>query len=198
MCITEQTILSNEPDRRNSPFTKSLAKLTPLLSTISWRQGDSQQTRLRLWNNATPRVQLFIWLLVKGRIQCGSNLFRKNIVDAPGCVICVAPQETPEHIVFDCHFAVDFWEAVGLQIPQGQRTQNLQMITSVPQVQFSSFVALCCWQLWKRRNGVVFRNEALSLRQLALSCKAEAKLWRARMQGRRKRYLLNGVGCLIR
>jgi hypothetical protein len=44
------------------------------------------------------------------------------------------------------------------------------------------FLALCCWQLWKRRNGVVFRSEALTLQQLLNECKKDANLWRSRLK----------------
>ncbi|KAF8718900.1 hypothetical protein HU200_025217 [Digitaria exilis] len=30
---------------------------------------------------------------------------------------------------------------------------------------FDTFVLLCCWQLWKRRNGAVLRNETLTMAQ---------------------------------
>jgi hypothetical protein len=40
---------------------------------------------------------------------------------------------------------------------------TLQYI-SVPALQHSSFFALCCWQLWKRRNAFILCNEVLSLR----------------------------------
>jgi hypothetical protein len=35
-------------------------------------------------------------------------------------------------------------------------------ISAVPQQQHSMFVALCCWQLWKRRNDAIFHDEMLS------------------------------------
>ncbi|KAF8642174.1 hypothetical protein HU200_067437 [Digitaria exilis] len=42
---------------------------------------------------------------------------------------------------------------------------------------------LCCWQLWKRRNGMVFRQETLSLPQLLLQCKQDARAWSCRLPG---------------
>jgi hypothetical protein len=51
----------------------------------------------------------------------------------------------------------------------------------VPKKFFSTFVALCCWQLWKRRNGVIFRSESATLRQVLATCMADAQLWKLRL-----------------
>lgn len=143
-----------------------------------------------IWqNSAPPRVQMFIWLLIRGRIQCRRNLFLKKIVDSPSCLACGATEECPDHIVFHCPIAAQFWSSIGVPCNPDQRVnnlQNLQKPSSIPNDQSNAFIALCCWQLWKRRNGVVFRDERLSLRNLLLACRAEASLWRARMPKKSK------------
>lgn len=134
-------------------------------------------------------MQLFLWLLIKGRIQCRTNLFTKKIVENAACLICGAQSESPDHIIFHCPIASDFWRSIGLQADQFVHTSNLHClprIRGVPDDQFSAFITLCCWQLWKRRNAFVFRQESLNLRQLLLSCKSEANLWRARMPKKSK------------
>jgi hypothetical protein len=127
---------------------------------------------------------LYVWLIIKGRIQCGSNLHRKRIIDSPACSVCGAAQETPDHLFFQCPFAVQFWSGLGFQSVQNLQTSNLHCIRklpSFPEDQYSAFISMCCWQLWKRRNRVVFRDEHQSIRNLLLSCKSEAIQWRARM-----------------
>jgi hypothetical protein len=127
---------------------------------------------------------LYVWLIIKGRIQCGSNLHRKRIIDSPACSVCGAAQETPDHLFFQCPFAVQFWSGLGFQSVQNLQTSNLHCIPklpSFPEDQYSAFISMCCWQLWKRRNRVVFRDEHQSIRNLLLSCKSEAIQWRARM-----------------
>jgi hypothetical protein len=72
------------------------------------------------------------------------------------------------------------WLSIGFHIPNDMTVQNLHQIerpSNLPQNEFSSFVIQCCWQLWKRRNGFVFRQEAATLNQtLQLIC-AEAASW---------------------
>jgi len=56
-----------------------------------------------IWKTwAPPRVQLFMWLLLQGRIQCRAVLLKKHIVDSATCEICNAADETPEHIIHGC------------------------------------------------------------------------------------------------
>jgi hypothetical protein len=46
--------------------------------------------------------------------------------------------------------------------------------SNIPQQEFGA-----CWQLWKTRNALVFRNERTSTQQLLLACIREAEQWRA-------------------
>jgi hypothetical protein len=101
-----------------------------------------------------------------------------------------APDESPEHIVFNCPIAVQFWDVLGMQASHNNHTNHLHCIEKLPNCpddQYSAFISLCCWKLWKRRNGVVFRNEHQSLRNLLLSCKAESAKWKARMPKKSKK-----------
>ena len=44
-----------------------------------------------------------------------------------------------------------------------------------------SDVTLCCWQLWKRMNGVVFRSENATIRNTLAACSGDVDLWKARL-----------------
>jgi hypothetical protein len=37
-------------------------------------------------------------------------------VDSPICEICQCEDETPEHIIFGCHFAAAFWARLGIAL----------------------------------------------------------------------------------
>ncbi|KAG0514755.1 hypothetical protein BDA96_10G220700 [Sorghum bicolor] len=66
-----------------------------------------------------------------------------------------------------------------------EQIQRCIMLTAPPHApakHFATFIALSCWMLWKRRNGVVFRNETTSVNQfLSSSSISEAKLWKYRL-----------------
>lgn len=161
--LVHETTLSDQPDKRLSPFSRTPDKLdTSTIYRLLRAKGQPKDPASTfIWKNTAP---LFVWLLIKGRIQCRSNLYHKKIVDSPACSVCGATEETPDHIIFHCPIAVQFWSAIGLQANQNLQTKHLhciQKLPNFPEDQYSAFITLCCWQLWKRRNGVVFRNEHL-------------------------------------
>jgi len=68
-------------------------------------------------------------------------------------------------------------------------TQSLHTISTnggISTEEFSAFIALGCWQLWKARNAKVFRQESTSVDQLITKCKIAAEQWRFRLPRKRK------------
>ncbi|GJN02602.1 hypothetical protein PR202_ga19970 [Eleusine coracana subsp. coracana] len=58
-----------------------------------------------VWKCRAPQhVRFFGWLMVQGRIQCKSNLLKKNIVDDDNCDVCGATGKDTNHIMFGCSF----------------------------------------------------------------------------------------------
>jgi hypothetical protein len=138
-----------------------------------------------VWKNkAPPRVRFFAWLLSQGRIQCKTNLIKKRIVDNTVCDVCHAAEETPAHIIFGCTAARQFWDAVQIQTQADWPIQILQEIARpghIPSKHFGTFLMLCCWHIWKRRNNTVFRDDRTTLSATLSSRKSEAALWKARL-----------------
>jgi hypothetical protein len=190
--IVHLTCLNDEPDKRLSQFSRTPDKLdtSTIYRLLKAKGQPNDPASIFIWKNAAPpRVQLFAWLLVKGRIQCKANLYRKKIVDSPACTVCGADQETPDHIILHCPFAAQFWSTLGLQDVHNLQTKNLhcfQKLQNLPADQYSAFIILCCWQLWKRRNEVVFRDVHQNLRTIIISCRSEAFQWKVRMPKKSK------------
>ena len=100
------------------------------------------------------------------------------------CEVCNQADETGEHIVFDCPFAQEFWQQLGFNTNQPNsvdRFIDVQYPPTFPRQLLSTFMALCYWHLWKRRNGVVFREQAATIRQTVRLIEADAKLWERRL-----------------
>ena len=105
---------------------------------------------------APPRVQFFGWLLIHDRVQSKANLHKKKILEDAVCDLCGCTAETTAHMMFGCSVASSFWRAIGVQVPAGFEISSLHEIPKPPQVpcaHFEMLILLCCWQLWKRRNG---------------------------------------------
>lgn len=142
-----------------------------------------------VWKNKPPppppaRVKFFAWLLAQGRIQCKTNLIKKNIVDSAICDICHEEDESPAHVIFGCSSAQRFWDAMGIDTSREWQVNALMAIRrpdQYPANTFNTFLILCCWHIWKWRNNLVFRNEHTTLSGALAACKSEAFLWKARM-----------------
>ncbi|KAJ1262098.1 hypothetical protein BS78_09G081200 [Paspalum vaginatum] len=116
--------------------------------------------------------------------QCRANLFKKHVVDDAAWELCHQGPETTEHF-FECRFAAQFWASLGLQIRAGFRANDLHCISrpaSIPDTEFSSYILLCCWQIWKRRNNHVFRGDTANLQQVVRACREEATSWAYRLR----------------
>ncbi|XP_037419083.1 BTB/POZ and MATH domain-containing protein 1-like [Triticum dicoccoides] len=123
-----------------------------------------------VWGTRAPsRVKFFCWLLVHRRINTRDALLRKTIVDRTGasCPVCSAELETADHLMFGCPFAREFWRAVGCVVITAdtsvERLFALDVRAAVGDACLDTFVLLCCWHLWKHRNGVVFQAMVPSL-----------------------------------
>jgi hypothetical protein len=113
-----------------------------------------------------------------------TNLIKKRIVDNTVCEICNEAEETPEHIIFGCPAARQFWEAVQIHTQADwsiQKLQEIQRPEHLPTKHFGTFLILCCWHIWKRRNNAVFRGDRTSLLATLSACRSEAALWKARL-----------------
>jgi len=116
-----------------------------------------------VWRNrAPPRVQFFAWLLVRDRIQSREHLKRRRALDDATCEICASADETAAHIMFECESAKSFWAALHIDLPLLMTTAMLPTLVPprhMPAGHFDAFLLLCCWQLGKRRNNAVFRQQ---------------------------------------
>jgi hypothetical protein len=69
---------------------------------------------------------------MQGRIQCRTNLLRKNVVDMALCEVCNPEDELAHHIILGCSFAKAFWGSIGVH----------QLPDTISDIH-STFVALC-------------------------------------------------------
>jgi hypothetical protein len=190
--IMMHTELTATTDVRRGAFCLPLGKFDSggLYRLLKSKDGNSVPEAKFVWTSrAPPRVQFFIWLLTQGRIQCRVNLVRKRILDSNICEVCDTHPESADHIIAGCPFASTFWAKLGVILPADtagmvRDLPNINRPAGVPLKHFNTFIALCCWHLWKRRNSVVFRSELATIRQTMLACARDTKLWGLRLPKR--------------
>ena len=67
--------------------------------------------RKRLWDNKTlPKIDLFSWTLVHGRILARENLERRGFVGPFQFPLCYESNKTIQHLFFKCLYASIMWK----------------------------------------------------------------------------------------
>jgi hypothetical protein len=118
-----------------------------------------------IWGcHAPSKVHFFGWLLTHGRVQTRSSLLHKKILTPAEALypICAEVEETADHLFAGCALAHGFWEVIGhgpVADADVRLFYSLPPPGGVPPKNAATFTLLCYWQLWKHRNGVVFRAQ---------------------------------------
>ena len=123
-----------------------------------------------------PKVKLFNWTLLHGRILTAENLRKKGIQGPSICCMCKEAEESIPHLFIECPFARACWNLIikplSISDPHNQITL-LQKLwgTSFPLSNckglvkrvWNSIPANLCWQIWIARNKCIFKDKKPSI-----------------------------------
>lgn len=90
--------------------------------------NDQQEWR-HIWDFKGPsRPSMTLWLLKHGRLPTTAYLWRRNIVEAPGCSVCHGSHEDIVHALRDCPRSRRVWKLLlqGVDIPAFWRTVSAE------------------------------------------------------------------------
>ncbi|KAK8514667.1 hypothetical protein V6N12_057564 [Hibiscus sabdariffa] len=127
-----------------------------------------------IWRMAIPqRLRLFLWLAYQHKIMTNATRYCRNLAPSPICPLCGNLPESVLHTLRDCVDVRHLWSQIlpdAVQRPffgsnlHNWLSCNLSATFIHPTVGlpwpliFSAFV----WQMWKRRNDIVFNNDRQS------------------------------------
>lgn len=88
-------------------------------SAYHFLQGTSDEERILVFSNlwqclAPSNVKAFGWRTLWGRLQTKENLKKRGIIteeELLACPFCANTEESMEHVLFPCPFAVQVWNA---------------------------------------------------------------------------------------
>ena len=125
----------------------------------------THKTILDIWKTCcVPRQKFFAWLLLYDRLNTKELMKRKNFyVEFQDCVLCdTCPDETSQHLFFDCSFSQSFWWNIGIEWNTDLNIHDMiqDAIARYTSVNFLMEIFITgCWSLWDQRNGLIFKDQ---------------------------------------
>ena len=131
-------------------------------------QGEESTTDAALWKRiwkfkVPGKVVNFVWRVMRNCLPTASALITKNVQINVFCPWCHMAEETSMHVLLNCHFAQDVWEAVGLWQTVKERSgetlfQLFGRVVMGSTTEQCTLICLICWNLWNRRNRWVWEH----------------------------------------
>lgn len=127
-----------------------------------------------LWKGCRePRINFFFWLVWYDRLPHCKLLTKTKITNSTLCPHCLIYEENSEHILRLCTYAVGVWDYLGYpNMLQGNFETwicgNIQSTKTFSGFRWCVVFLYLCHELWKERNGSVFRQSAPTPRVLLL------------------------------
>ena len=79
----------------------------------------------KIWDvNLWPKVALFVWLAVRGRILTCDNLRKRGIIGPYQCCMCHQVEETMGHLLEICPFAAVIWDKGAMMFRRSDRIRG--------------------------------------------------------------------------
>lgn len=139
-----------------------------------------------------PSAKLFAYFMLHGKILTREVLRRRGMHLGMHCALCQdCPVESIVHVLFLCPYAVTVWFNVALlldrpifqiagtvhQIWEASWAKVQQQGGMSKQDWCSRFICVA-WSIWKQRNMVIFRDEYIDAKFVAVKAVQEMSLWK--------------------
>ncbi|XP_073000165.1 uncharacterized protein [Typha latifolia] len=151
------------PHPRGTPSVKAIYHSLQSQSEHQW-EGWRILWRLPV----APRIGIFCWKLLWGRLPTRAYLQYIHIGSEEGCAMCGQFRETVDHLMFTCRYNREVWEILqtreGVEIARIDQEWIMREWSSNKEEdrQIKGMLACTLWSLWKSRNEVVFGEKKTS------------------------------------
>jgi len=180
-------------DLPSTPFSTAI-------SYSSFSQLDDDTFAPHIWHNAAPsRCRSFLWLVHHHKLNTNARLRERRANNSGLCPLCAVPEDV-RHLFLFCPRAKEIWAVIGLP---GLSVGDVESLWGIslpgPNINIDNGkVGSTLWNIWKRRNAVVFRLEEETCVFTLRRCSADLQLWRHRVQDRRaKLWMLGALSYVI-
>jgi hypothetical protein len=184
-------IRPNVPDTRLCRLTnKKLSNKSFYTNSFRHLQVDDQ--RDSVWRSAAPlKCKIFGWLARRQRLPTNERRFRHNMTTSSTCPYCPAPEDT-DHLLLRCPRALELWGHFHLRHAATQATDFSDfLVHSGNSLEAATINAAIAWNIWKRRNALVFNGINEDIASSARRCVEDVRLWAFRCTAETSKTILN-------
>ncbi|CAN1225604.1 Uncharacterized mitochondrial protein AtMg00310 [Linum perenne] len=132
-------------------------------------QIQSEPLWLSTWEiPVQPKLKFFLWRMLHRIIPTKDCLIARNMEVHPMCPVCHSPDESLEHLLFECPISLAFYRMARLTPPPFINTHFVIYWRAILQHQnnLAPVWILAWWRVWKGRNHVVFNHAQFSIDSL--------------------------------
>ena len=130
--------------------------------------------------------KFFAWLILHDRISTKDMLLRRhwNVTNNHNCVLCSRHQyEDRVHLFFQCTFSQRVWSFLQISWRDASMLENLlNARKGFEGPCFTEIVILACWNIWKQRNGYIFKETLPTFRSWKAGFFVDVTLLRHRVK----------------
>lgn len=118
------------------------------------------------------KIRCFLWLALNNRIMTWSNLSRRGIHGPGRCVFCLSQNEDVDHLFVQCLCFGRLWDLLPSLLGFHFTWSRLPLVKFfrnwlVAHIFDPALLGVTVWELWKARNGIIFRDCHVTLPILA-------------------------------
>ncbi|KAL4393487.1 hypothetical protein AHAS_Ahas02G0056900 [Arachis hypogaea] len=123
-----------------------------------------------------PRVELFIWFILTGRVNMKERLSRLGVVNQEDvvCVLCNESVESGYHLFLGCEFS---WQSCPRMLKE--HFQSWTELSTSKQERKRWMVSFCTiiWNIWLERNRRIFQNKEKGADDIIYQSSMNYKEW---------------------
>lgn len=149
-------------------------------------KGESECPDRKFWNKVwglklPGKVVNFVWRMCKDVLPTATNLIDKRVNIADICAWYHNHVEDSLHVLFQCDFSKDVWNAVGMLsllsvMPGDTVLQITKRVLNNGNKDQGAMFGMICWVLWYRRNKWIRERVTMSVfgvKSMALNMKSD-------------------------
>ena len=159
--------------------------------SYSFSQLDDDTFAPHIWHNAAlSRCRSFLWREHHHKLNTNARLRERRANNSGLCPLYAVPEDVC-HLFLFCPRAKEIWAVIGLPGLSVGDVESLWGISLPGPNIDNGKVSSTLWNIWKRRNALVFRLEEETCFFTLPRCSADLQLWRHRVQDRRAKLCLD-------